>query len=233
MENSDVSDGVKVILPPEPVSPAFERNNIPVFLGCDDRFFPHAVTTIASLMAHADPDNNYDIFIVQDGIAPGRLAMAAAWMRQFPNASLRFVDIRPLAEAEGKEAFATHHNLSYAAYFRIFAPEKKPWTRYYTGHNARYYWDCARATPFFRESLERLKRECALGPTLGRKLLLAAQSGHFRLRALFAPAEKRERYKSRLHNLFLRGKGLDSQRALIRELESGAQPGFVTHRRSI
>ncbi len=383
-QNQDAAAGVKVFLPPEPIEPAFHENNVPVFLGCDDKFFAPALTTIASVMAHASPDNNYDIFIVQDGIAPAKLAAAVAWLRQYPNASLRFVDIRPLVEAEGKEAFATHRALSYAAYFRIFAPdvfatydkiayldsdvvlfgdvadfyhiplegnpvgachdyvseeqsrvdprvaafwrdkldmepgtpyffsgglvmdlarmrergdvtafleknrfiggsnlpeqdvmnsvlqghvtfidcawnyldwwydeeeksrnyrlmneadrltvrnarptvkvlhyaEKKPWTRDYVGTNARYYWQYARMTPFYDESVARLKDECALWPTIKRKAIIFLQEKNFRLRSLFCPEEKRERYEGRLNNLYLRKHGLDRQRRLVRELQA-------------
>ncbi|MCD8352348.1 MAG: glycosyltransferase family 8 protein [Planctomycetaceae bacterium] len=384
-ENCDSDDGVKVILPPEPINPAFAENNVPVFLGCDDRFFAPALTTIASVMRHASPQNNYDIFIIQDGIAPARLKAAVQWMRRYPNASLRFVDIRPLVEAEGKEAFATNRAISYAAYFRIFAPEvfgaydkiayldsdvvlfgdvadfyhipldgmpvgachdyvteeqsrvdpgvgkfwreklgmdpgtpyffsgglvmdlslmrergdvkafleknrfiggsnlpeqdvmnsvlqgnvtfidcewnyldwwydadetsrnfrlmnpadrmtvrmarpnvkvlhyaeKKPWTRDYVGTNAQYYWENARLTPFYEESVMRLKDECALWPTLKRKAVVFLQENNFRFRLLFCPKEKRGRYEGRLNNLFLRKRGLDRQRRLVRELQTG------------
>lgn len=378
------TDGVKVFLPPESVSPAFAARNVPVFLGCDGRFFPHALTAIASLMAHARDENNYDLIIVQDGIPRERLAAAVEWMRRFANASLRFVDVRPLVEAEGKRAFATPKAVSYATYFRVFAPEvfggydkivyldtdmlllddvadlynrdlrgnlvgaihdfvaeeqgrvnpevaafrkeqlrmapedgyfnagmlvmdlagmrandtaatllrrnreitggnladqdvmnsvlkgrvefidcvwnyfdwwldpeersahfelmngrdretvraareraavlhyveKKPWSRDYTGYNGRHYWRYAKTTPFYAESLARLKAECAAWPAAKRKALTLAQELHFRIRSLLGPARKRDLYAGRIRNLMLRRRGIDRQRALVRELET-------------
>lgn len=388
MENSDASDGVKVILPPEPINPAFPRNNVAVFLGCDARFFPHAMTTVASLLEHAGPDNNYDLFVVQDGIAPERLAQAQSWVKRFPNASLRFVDIRPLVEKEGKNAFRTPRKMSYATFFRIFASElfsgidkilyldsdlvvfsdvaplyneslgdnllagchdfvaeehsrvngelgdfwlrqlhmepgqpyfnagcvvmnlagmraggimrafldrnreitegnladqdvmnsvlsgrvkyldcawnyfdwwydpeersrnfslmnerdratvgearsrvkilhyaeKKPWTRDYTGYNARLYWHYARKMPFYQESWANLKAECALWPTVKRKLVVSLQELNFNFRSRFSGPGGKTRYEARLYNLAMRKSGLDRQRALIRELEKNPQP---------
>ena len=115
--------GVKVYSPPhDSVEPAFSENSIPVFFGCDDKFLPHAVTVIASLMDHASPNNNYDILIVESGVSRERMARAVDWMRRYPNASLRFVDIDPLVNAVGRQYFPTTRSFPIAVFFRIFAP---------------------------------------------------------------------------------------------------------------
>ncbi|MCD8138237.1 MAG: glycosyltransferase family 8 protein [Planctomycetaceae bacterium] len=118
---SDTDDGVKVFLPPEPINPAFKENAVPVFLGCDDRFFAPAMTVVASIMEHAGADAKYDLFIVQNDIPRPRLRTAVEWMRRFPNASLRFVDGWPIIESHAN-SLTPGTVPSHAAFFRFFAP---------------------------------------------------------------------------------------------------------------
>lgn len=114
---------MKVYVPRHDViEPAFAENNIPVFLGCDDNFLPHAATVIASVMRHASQDRNYDIFIVQSGVPEGRMAVLSTWMRRFSNACLRFVDVSSLVQEIGEEYFPTTKQFPVAVFFRIFAP---------------------------------------------------------------------------------------------------------------
>ena len=104
------------------ILPAFETGNIPVFLGCDDVFFPHAMAVVASMLESASPDNRYDLFIVQDGVSERKLGAALEWMARFPNASLRFVDIGNIVDAIGRKKFPVTRHVNFATYFRIFAP---------------------------------------------------------------------------------------------------------------
>lgn len=106
-----------VVVPAYPDGPA----TIPVFLGCDDNFLPHALAVIASVMTHASPENRYDLFIVQSGIPRGRMDAAAAWMERYPNATLRFVDIDPCLE-KARDILPVTREYSVAVFFRIFAP---------------------------------------------------------------------------------------------------------------
>lgn len=87
------------------ILPAFAENNIALFLGCDDHFFAHALTVVASVMAHASPSRNYDILIVQDAVAPEKLACATEWARRFANARLRFVDVGEMMDRVGRDGF--------------------------------------------------------------------------------------------------------------------------------
>lgn len=116
-------DAVKLYIPPEDViEPAFSEANVPVFFGCDNRLFPHAVAVMASLMAHASPENNYDILIVQSGIPRSRMMQATEWMRRFPNASLRFVGLGPMIETAARRNRAIAEDFGVDAFFRVFAP---------------------------------------------------------------------------------------------------------------
>lgn len=122
-EKEDSAATVNVYVPPRDViEPAFAANNIPVFLGCDDNFLPHAATVVASLMRHASPVNNYDILIVQTGVSEERIAAFSDWMRRFPNASLRFVEVGGLIRDVGEGYFPTTREYPVAVFFRMFAP---------------------------------------------------------------------------------------------------------------
>lgn len=94
---------------------------VPIFLGCDEKFLPHSLEVIASFMAHASPDNFYDIFIIESDIPRAKLDTAAAWIQRYANASLRFVDINPWLEHVKNELTITKE-YSAAVYFRLFAP---------------------------------------------------------------------------------------------------------------
>lgn len=114
----------EILVPPrDAVKPAFECANVPLFLGCDDRFFMHAVTVVASVLEHATPENNYDVIIAQTGVPKAKLARAAAWAERFPNARLRFVDMTGMIERYGVKDLNTTAAWSTAVYFPILAPE--------------------------------------------------------------------------------------------------------------
>ena len=124
---ASADNGLKVFVPPrDVVEPAFADNNIPVFFGCDDAFLPHAVTAAASMLEHASPENNYDIFIVQWGASREKMARAAEWIRRYPNASLRFIDIAGAVDLVGREDFQVTRAYGLAIYFRFFAPSLFP-----------------------------------------------------------------------------------------------------------
>ncbi len=370
-----------VLAPPkDSVRPAYpgDANAVPVFLGCDDRFFPHAITVIASVMEHASPETRYDLFIVQSGVPRERMDAAAAWMARFPNATLRFVDIEPYLAAV-RDTLPVTKEYSVAVFFRIFAPalfaeydrisyldsdivvlgdvaefhrldlggreagairdlattaharsephiaafwrmqlrkepgedyffsgglvmdlaamrrnrtqeqcldrigriegtrlpdqdvmnavmngrvrmlpcewncldwwcdeeeeapnylslpeefvreirearrtakvvhfaEKKPWTMEYRGKHAALYWEYAAQTPFYRQLLDSLRRDCAPGKILLRRLVLCWQTLNFTLRLALAPGAKKEKYRGRLRNLRWMRAALTRQRELV------------------
>lgn len=373
-------DDVKLYIPPEDViEPAFAESNIPVFFGCDNRFFPHAMAAVASLMAHASPKWNYDILVVQSGIPRSRMAMATEWMKGRSNASLRFIGLGPMIEAASKRSQFIVEEFGIEAFFRVFAPtifanydriaylesdvtlladvadfyhqnlggkvigachdyiaecqsladpevgnfwrnelgmepggdyfyscgvimdleemrerdiesvllrrmsafagrkfpdrdvfnavlhgevkflgcewnildwmfdtreqsrlfnnmteqareivraacerikilhyaEKKPWRINYTGKNAAHYWSYAAQTPFFRETLDELRRQCSPWKLAKRRLVLAMQHLNFKMRMATASGADRAKYESRLHNIRQACEGLERQAEMI------------------
>lgn len=117
------SSGIpKYVAGRDEIIPIQARNSIPFFLGCDDNFFAHAISVTASVLESASSDNNYDVFIIQSGVRDEKLLKALEWVRRYPNASLRFVDVGNLVDSIGRDSFQTTRHLSIAMFFRIFAP---------------------------------------------------------------------------------------------------------------
>ncbi len=57
--------------------PAFPERNIPVFLSCDGKFLPHAMTAVASILANGSKDNRYDFMVIVHDVDPADLAIAS------------------------------------------------------------------------------------------------------------------------------------------------------------
>ncbi len=105
------------------IEPAFSANNVPVIFCCDNNYFPHAMTLVASIMAHASPTRNYDLLLFIDEIDPNRLRTAQEWMKKYSNARLRYIDISKMSSSLQMESFSLNARLSTATYFRLLAPE--------------------------------------------------------------------------------------------------------------
>ncbi len=115
--------------------PAFDGHNIPVFFGCDDRYLPHCLAAIASIAECASPEDRYDFWIVQSGIAEVRIAAVREWAGRWPNVSLRFMDMTAMIASSGID-FITTRDLSIATYYRIFAPQV------FSRYDKMLYLDC-------------------------------------------------------------------------------------------
>ena len=50
------------------MSPAFNQNNIPIILACDNNYAPYGAITINSIIQNATPENNYDIILLHTEI---------------------------------------------------------------------------------------------------------------------------------------------------------------------
>ncbi len=107
----------------DPIEPAFSSNNVPVIFCCDNNYFPHAMTLVASIMAHSSPTRNYDLLLFIDAIDPSRLRIAQQWMQKYPNARLRFINISKMSESLKMESYPTNARLTTAMYFRLLGPE--------------------------------------------------------------------------------------------------------------
>ncbi|MCC8115710.1 MAG: hypothetical protein LIP18_00880, partial [Planctomycetes bacterium] len=106
----------------ETIEPASLSANVPVIFCCDANYFPHAMTLVASSMSHSSPARMYDLLLFIDKIDYDKLCIAQEWMKQYPNACLRFVDISKLSDKMQLNILPTTARLTTAMYFRLLAP---------------------------------------------------------------------------------------------------------------
>jgi lipopolysaccharide biosynthesis glycosyltransferase len=106
--------------------PAFRERNIPVFMTCDGKFLPHAMTAAASVLANGARSNRYDIVVIVHDIEADDLAAASEWARRFDNASLRFLDAGECLDLRGMGDFHVTDTFPLTVYFRLFAPDIFP-----------------------------------------------------------------------------------------------------------
>ena len=106
--------------------PAFPERNIPVFLACDGKYLPHAMTAVASIMAHGAKENRYDIVMLVHEVEADDLVAALEWAQRFDNCSLRFLDAGECLDLRGMEDFYVTDAFPLTVYFRLFAPEIFP-----------------------------------------------------------------------------------------------------------
>ncbi|MCD7895818.1 MAG: glycosyltransferase family 8 protein [Planctomycetaceae bacterium] len=106
----------------ETIEPASLSANVPVIFCCDANYFPHAMTLVASIISHSSPARMYDLLLFIDKIDYDKLCIAQEWMKQYPNACLRFVDISKLSDKMQLNILPTTARLTTAMYFRLLAP---------------------------------------------------------------------------------------------------------------
>lgn len=142
----------------ETLLPAFPVRNIAVALAADDRYAALLGVTIASVLAHAAPGDNYDVIVLDDGIVPASRRRLRSLMRE--NASLRFVDMRGYLAGKTLPDFHVSHYINVATYYRFFLPELM------AGYDRVLYLDCDLVTRADMADLFRID--------LGENLLAAA-----------------------------------------------------------
>ena len=99
------------------VSPAFDKNNIPVVFATDNNFVPYLGVTIKSLVENSSEENNYDIVILFSNVDEYNRKRLKSLEEK--NVSIRFYDMTALME-EYKENWYVHWDWSNAIYYRFF-----------------------------------------------------------------------------------------------------------------
>ncbi len=102
------------------VSPAFDKNNIPVVFATDNNFVPYLGVTIKSLVENSSEDNNYDIVILYSNVDEYNRKRLKSLEQK--NVSIRFYDMTDLME-EYKDDWYVHSNWSDAVYYRFYIPQ--------------------------------------------------------------------------------------------------------------
>lgn len=107
------------------ICPAFEKNNVPVVFCTDENYAKYFAVALQTLIDASDPENNYDVFLLQSGCAPETLELLSEMVKPHPNFSLRFIDAEETCARVAKDFFVSRH-FTQAAYFRFFLPELLP-----------------------------------------------------------------------------------------------------------
>ena len=102
------------------VSPAFDKNNIPVVFATDNNFVPYLGVTIKSLVENSSEENNYDIVILFSNVDEYNRKRLKSLEEK--NVSIRFYDMTDLME-EYKDDWYVHSNWSDAVYYRFYIPQ--------------------------------------------------------------------------------------------------------------
>lgn len=105
---------------PIPVTPAFDQAVTLVCCG-DDRFAAPTAVLLRSVMDQADPNRNYDIVYLHNGLMDATRSRLAS-LGTAPNISLRTCDIRPIFEETGLFT-ENRQNFSPMAYARLLIPQ--------------------------------------------------------------------------------------------------------------
>lgn len=107
--------------------PTFEKNNHVICFSADNTYTPYLGVALQSLLENTTVENNYDIFIIHDGINSVNQKKLNSLVESKKNTSLRFVDIRDYIEEHLNKLFVTEHryytHYSMATYYRLLIPE--------------------------------------------------------------------------------------------------------------
>ncbi len=101
------------------ISPAFQKNNIPVVFATDENFVLCLSVALQSLVEHSSPAQNYDIIILEEHLNSEQKKMLQSLLNR-ENFSLRFINMTPWIEEQGRNLFYLHSHFSVATYYRLF-----------------------------------------------------------------------------------------------------------------
>lgn len=108
---------------PAALSPAFPRDNVPVFFATNARFAPFTAAALVSLVRTSSPARNYDVVVLSGDLAQADREKLLSLTAHRKNFSLRFFD--PCGAMEGY-ALREKENISRETYFRLAIPELFP-----------------------------------------------------------------------------------------------------------
>ena len=99
------------------------KNNIPVFFSVDDNYVPFLIVTLESIVSNASKENNYEFYVLNNGISKANVAKLLGYNRD--NFSVSFVNV----SEKIKDIGAILHTRDYytkAIYYRLFIPTLFP-----------------------------------------------------------------------------------------------------------
>lgn len=108
----------------ERCDPAFETNNIPIALACNDYFVPYMYTTLKSIIDNASATYNYDILLFTHDITLKNRRIIKELSEGKNNISIRFID--PTYILSGYKFMMHGHFGSIETFYRLILPELLP-----------------------------------------------------------------------------------------------------------
>lgn len=100
----------------EQITPAFEKDNIPVVFSVDENYIPYITVAIRSFIANANPKYNYDVIILNSNITSESRERMRMEFLQNSNLSIRFYDVSRLMK---DRTLYTHRHFSVEIYNRL------------------------------------------------------------------------------------------------------------------
>ncbi len=95
------------------------NKNIPIFFSVDDNYIPFLIVTIESIVANASSTNNYQFFVLNNGINQNNIDRVMKYNKN--NFHVEFINMADKLEKIG-DALHTRDYYSKTTYYRLFIP---------------------------------------------------------------------------------------------------------------
>lgn len=105
------------------LTPAFSRNNVPIFLATNAFYAKFTAAALQSIAEHVSSDHNYDIIVLHNNLPKADMARLRFVTSERKNISLRFVNPEPLFDSY---ALYESNTLTKETYYRLIIPETFP-----------------------------------------------------------------------------------------------------------
>lgn len=99
----------------------FGKETVPVVFAADDNYVPVLTTAIYSCVKNASSDYRYDFCVLNQNITWENQVAIKSFIEAFSNASVRFIDVRPLIE--DFDLKTSNEHISIETYYRFLIPE--------------------------------------------------------------------------------------------------------------
>ena len=108
----------------EKIQPVFIDNFVPICFSANDKYIPLLSVELESILEHSSAEKNYDIVILTTGVSDDNQFRLLSQIKNYPNFSIRFVNVGPLVYGYDFYLDARLTNTKYSSeiYFRILAP---------------------------------------------------------------------------------------------------------------
>lgn len=108
----------------ERIKPVFTQNFVAICFSANDKYAPLLSVEIASILEHSSNNTNYDIVILTTGISNENQFRIVSQIRNYPNFSIRFVNVGQSVYGYDFYLDPRPTNTKYSSeiYFRVLAP---------------------------------------------------------------------------------------------------------------